>query len=341
MLREIKLHYQTLNSKLQTPLSLLTSSAKEAIIKGVSTPQSPQKNYLHFLNEVKNLNSIPSQSFWIVSTKAATAEMASRFEESQATAWVTPSLPLTMSQVLDLFDPRQFYNLLDFKNYQGAWIHPQAMIEEGVKIYPGAVIGAGVRILKGTEIRSQVTLEAFTEIGENCLIHAGSCLGSDGFGFYKDPSTGLNYKIPQIGKVTLGNEVEIGSQCAIDRATLEVTSIGYQTKLDNLVHIAHNTKIGSGGFFAAGFMCAGSVTIGNDFACGGDVVVTDHVSICDKVTIGGRSAVTKDIRTPGFYVGYPLEPYKEGLKTLSNLTNLTQMRKDLADLKKQFKYKDL
>lgn len=292
---------------------------------------------LYFASDKKHLpSSPPPQSTWVLSNKLKQEPLLELLTHSGCSIIWTEQIGWAMSQILPFFDPRTSVNLNDFIQHQGAWVHRTAQIDQGVHLYPGVVIGAYAKIGSNSELRSHVIVEPFCEVGANNLIHGGTVIGSDGFGFFKDSKTHQIYKIPQIGNVITDELVEIGANCTIDRATLTHTQIGYSTKLDNLVHFAHNTVVGKFGFFAAGFMCAGSITIGDHFACGGDVVVSDHISICSHVTIGGRSGVTRDITTPGFYVGYPLEPWKEGLRTMSLLPNLAQMRKDLIDLKKQF-----
>lgn len=296
-----------------------------------------QEGFLYFVSDKKNLpTSRPPQSTWVLDRKLKNEALVENLQSPGLSIVWTDHIGWAMSQLLSFFDPRLGVDLQDFVQHQGAWVHRTAQLGQGVRLFPGVVVGAHAKIGNNSELRSHVVIEPYCEVGQDNLIHGGTVIGSDGFGFYKDTKGSQTYKIPQIGHVITESQVEIGANCTIDRATLTHTRIGFATKLDNLVHFAHNTVVGQFGFFAAGFMCAGSMTIGDHFACGGDVVVSDHINICDHVTIGGRSGVTKDITVPGFYVGYPLEPWKEGLRTMSLLPNLSQMRRDLSDLKKQF-----
>jgi len=310
-------------------------SSESFVFNRVSPADLPCSNALHFLGESKLFPSeIPKNSGWIISSSLLNhPRLQEVLSDTQLVAFCE-SVPEAMSHLLALFDPRQLYDLTDFKNQNGAWVHSTAVIDPSVRIYPGTVIGAGVEIGANSELRPNVTVEPLCTIGKNCLIHAGTVIGSDGFGFFKNLKTSSIFKIPQIGYVMIGNNVEIGSNCSIDRATLTSTVIGENTKLDNLVHLAHNTIVGSNSFLAAGFMCAGSIRLGDNFACGGNVVVSDHITICDNVTIGGRSAVTKDITEPGAYVGYPLQPWNDGLRTINSLTHIAELRKDVSELKK-------
>jgi UDP-3-O-[3-hydroxymyristoyl] glucosamine N-acyltransferase len=141
--------------------------------------------------------------------------------------------------------------------------------------------------------------------------------------------SGKARKISHLGNVKIGDAVEIGGNCAIDRATLTSTYIRSGAKLDNICHIAHNCDLGEDGFYTAGFMMGGSTKIGRNFMTGGNSVVTAHVTIADHVTLQGRSSVTNDILEPGAYGGYPLQPLKEAIKTAVSLSHLNEIRKNL------------
>jgi UDP-3-O-[3-hydroxymyristoyl] glucosamine N-acyltransferase len=137
--------------------------------------------------------------------------------------------------------------------------------------------------------------------------------------------------------VKIGDGVEIGSNCAIDRATLTSTHIRSGTKLDNICHIAHNCDLGENGFFTAGFMMGGSTKIGRQFVTGGNSVVTAHITVGDNVVLSGRSSVTNDIPAAGAYGGYPLQPLKEALKTAVSLGHLNEIRRNLKRVMKHLR----
>jgi UDP-3-O-[3-hydroxymyristoyl] glucosamine N-acyltransferase len=143
-----------------------------------------------------------------------------------------------------------------------------------------------------------------------------------------------------LGNVCIGDGVEIGSNCAIDRATLTSTYIRSGAKLDNICHIAHNCDLGENGFYTAGFMMAGSTKIGRNFRTGGNSVVTAHLTLADDVVLAGRSTVTNDITQGGHYGGYPLQPLQEALKTLVNVGRLNKLRKELNKVLKHLKLAD-
>lgn len=222
----------------------------------------------------------------------------------------------------------------------GAVIEDHAQIGEGCWIGSGAVIEHGAVIGHNSKIHSTAVIGHHCVLGADCIVQSGTVIGSDGFGYIQSMKS-PQIKIPQIGNVVIGDGVEFGGNCSIDRATIGSTRIGDGCKFDNLCHVAHNCKLGPHGLYAGGFFVAGSSEIGAFFSCGGNAVVADHIVICDHVALGGLSAVTKDITQPGAYTGYPLEPLKDGLKTLANLRELTSLRKDLAAVKKQLGLKDL
>jgi len=206
-----------------------------------------------------------------------------------------------------------------------------ASIGDGVLIGAHAVIECGARVGAGSILHPHVFLGAACEVGERCEIHPHTTIGSDGFGYAKD-ATGRPQKIPHLGRVVIGDEVEIGGNCSIDRATLTATYIRSGAKLDNICHIAHNCDLGENGFYTAGFMMAGSTTIGRNFQTGGNSVVSAHLTLADDVILAGRSTVTNDVTEPGLYGGYPLQPLREALKTLVSLGQLNAMRKVLQRL---------
>ncbi len=191
------------------------------------------------------------------------------------------------------------------------------------------MIERGARIGADTLLHAQVFVGWGCQVGARCEIHPHTTLGSDGYSYAHDEQ-GNHYKIPQVGIVVIEDDVEIGANCAIDRAAFDTTRIGSGTKLDNLCHIAHNCQIGRNVLLTAGFFVAGSSTIGDNFICGGRSTVTDHVKICANVQVAGLCAITKSITEPGAYGGHPLQPMKHYLRTTASLPHLPEIRKTLA-----------
>ena len=213
-------------------------------------------------------------------------------------------------------------------------IGDDVQIGDDCSIAPHCVLERGAKIGNGTRLHPFVQIGAQCEIGARCEIHTHTSIGSDGFGYVTDPQK-RHHKVPQIGKVIIEDDVELGANCSVDRATLGVTRICQGSKLDNFCHIAHNSTVGKNAMLASRFGIAGSSTAGENLTCGGDVSITDHVRIADNVLLGARSAVTKDIPEGGAYAGFPLQPWREALKSLALITNLPQMKKDLVELMKK------
>lgn len=208
-----------------------------------------------------------------------------------------------------------------------AVVDPSAVIGDGVSIGAGCVIGRGVRIGDGSILHPHVTVYARVSIGARCVIHSGAVLGADGFGF---ELTGGRYrKVPQVGSVEIGDDVEIGANTCIDRATLGVTVIGEGTKLDNMVHIAHNCRIGRHVVIAAQTGIAGGVTIGDYAIVGGQVGVGDKARIESKAIIGsGAGILTSKIVRAGEPVwGTPARPLRQYLAQLATLARLAKRPK--------------
>jgi len=207
-------------------------------------------------------------------------------------------------------------------------IGAHASIGSGCLIGAHAVIENDARIGERTVLHPHVFIGAGCQVGDDCEIHPHTSIGSDGFGYAVDPD-GRPRKIAHLGNVQIGNGVEIGSNCAVDRATLTSTYIRSGTKLDNICHIAHNCDLGENGFFTAGFMMGGSTKIGRQFVTGGNSVVTAHITLGDNVTLQGRSSVTCDVPDAGAYGGYPLQPLKQAMKTAVNIAHLNEIRQKL------------
>lgn len=232
-----------------------------------------------------------------------------------------------------------------------ASIHPEAELGDGVSVGPCAVISAGARIGAGSRIdagafvddgvevgagcriRANVSLLQGVSLGERVTVHANTALGGDGFGYAWLGDH--HHKIPQLGSVEVGDDVEIGCNCSVDRATLGVTRIGRGSKIDNLVHIAHNCHIGEHVILAGQVGFAGSVNVGSGAVLAGQVGVSDHINIGQGATIGGKSAVTRDIE-PGTTVwGAPARPIKRVMKEQAAIGRLPELLKQMKAMQKE------
>ncbi len=223
-----------------------------------------------------------------------------------------------------------------------AHIHPDSEIEAGAIVEAGAVIGRGVIIGSGTTIAPGAVIGRdcrigrdgyvgpgasvqFAFIGNRVFIHAGARLGSDGFG-YVSGARGLE-KMPQIGRVIIQDDVEIGANATVDRGTLDDTVIGEGTKIDNLVQIAHNVRIGRNCILAGMCGISGSVTIGDGAMLGGGAGIADHVTIGAGAQIAAAAGVMRDVPPGERYAGAPAKPLREFFREVAALTNLAHQAK--------------
>jgi UDP-3-O-[3-hydroxymyristoyl] glucosamine N-acyltransferase len=189
-----------------------------------------------------------------------------------------------------------------------------ALIGEGTSIGAQCFIGENVKIGRGCKIYPQVVIREECVIGDRVIINPGVVIGGDGFGFSPDKKTGELRKIPQLGNVAIGDDVEIGSNVAIDRAMVGTTSIGAGTKIDNLVQIAHGVKVGRSCILVSQVGIAGSTELGNHVVLGGQVGLVGHIKIGDGVQAGAQSGVMADIPKGTIVFGYPARPHRESFK---------------------------
>ncbi len=214
-----------------------------------------------------------------------------------------------------------------------------ATLAADVVVSPGCVIGRDVTVGRGTVLEPNVTLMDGVTIGERCLLHAGAVIGADGFGFAND--AGRWVKIPQIGSVVVGDDVEIGANTTIDRGALEDTVISDGVKLDNLIQVAHNVRIGRNTAIAGCTGIAGSTTIGEGCAIGGGVGIVGHIELADGVRVTARSFVAQDIPEAGSYSsGSPLQPTRQWRRNYLQQKRLDEMERRLKRIESQRKATD-
>jgi UDP-3-O-[3-hydroxymyristoyl] glucosamine N-acyltransferase len=216
-----------------------------------------------------------------------------------------------------------------------SYIADHAVIGDGVKIYPQVYIGANVVIREGTVLYPGVKIYHNCEIGSNCTIHGGVVIGADGFGFA--PQTDNNYmKVAQIGNVIIEDNVEIGANTTIDRATLGSTIIRRGVKLDNLIQVAHNVEIGENTVIAAQTGIAGSAKLGRNMMIGGQVAIAGHIEIADDVKIGAKAGVAHRIVTPGVtLLGAPSIEISRFRRVIAIFNNLDKLAERVGILEKE------
>ncbi len=212
-------------------------------------------------------------------------------------------------------------------------IDDDCVIGDQVFIGAGVVVGPRCTIGDGTRVLANVTLVQDVHIGERCIVHSGVVIGADGFGNAK--SDGVWIKVPQLGAVRIGNDVEIGANTTIDRGAIDDTVIENGVRLDNLIQIGHNVRIGEHTALAAQVGVAGSTVIGKRCMIGGQVGFVGHINICDDVLVGGATMVSKDIREPGFYAAsFPAEKNRDWKRKVARFRRMDELAKRVQALEK-------
>ena len=298
----------------------------EQLITGPEELEKAKINHITFIGSTKYINK------WETSN-ASVAIVNEGLEvdpgENRAIIKVK-NADLAMAKLLEIFNPNP--PLIENDISATATIHKTASIGKGCKIGAGCYIGKDVQLGDGAILYPNVTIFDETkignntilwsgtvirercEIGSNCIFHNNVSIGADGFGYRpSDDGNGL-VKIPQIGNVIIGNDVEIGANSCVDRAKFSSTIIGDGCKIDNLVQIAHNCVLGRSCIMAGNSGLAGSVTLGDGVIIGGSASIKDHLTIHSGAVVGAGSGVIKDVPAGKTVLGYPAQDYKEMLK---------------------------
>jgi UDP-3-O-[3-hydroxymyristoyl] glucosamine N-acyltransferase len=300
---------------------------------------APEQLELAGVSEISFIGSKKYEKLWD-SSKACAAVVNEdiSIEPGENRAFIkVKNADLAMSQVLELFAPPTplFHTdihptaVIDPTAIIGngtrigatCYIGPKVALGENVTIYPNVTILDECTIGKNTIIWSGTVVRERCHVGTNCIIHPNATIGADGFGFRPCPERGL-VKIPQIGNVIIGNGVEIGANSSIDRGKFSSTVLGDGCKIDNLVQIGHNSKLGKFCIMAGNSGLAGSVTLGNGVIIGGSASIKDHTTIGDGAIIGAGSGVIGDIAAGKTMLGYPAIEARDALKQWAILRRL-------------------
>jgi len=307
-------------------------------VAGVSSLESALPNHLVFVDDEKHLaGALKSRAGAIIAGEFAAAVSADRpllISDHPKLAFARAA------RMLGSDDGRQQENIhssavIEASAVLGTGVRiearvvigERAQIKDGTRIGAGSVIGAGVAIGSQCEIYPNVTIYPGTIVGDRVIIHAGAVLGSDGFGYVRDGKTGHYEKFPQVGRLVIEDDVEIGANATVDRGSLEETRIRRGTKIDNLVHIGHNCDLGEDVVIAAQTGLSGSIVIENGAVLGGQVGIGEHARIGEGVMLGGQGGVlpNKILRGKGVaFWGTPAQPLREYLKQLATLARLTK-----------------
>ena len=301
------------------------NNQEEKEIIGLNTLLDSNENQLTFLENKKYINDLKNtKAAAVLVTKENVSEVP-----SGTIALVCDEPYLNLAKISKLFAP----NVIEMdgekpivgggtKVMPNVYIGKDSVVGSDCTIMAGAFIGDNVKIGNNTIIYPNVTVYRDCTIGNDCIIHAGTVIGSDGFGF-ANTKDGKYIKIYQNGNVAIGNDVEIGANCAIDRAVFNSTIIEDGVRIDNLVHIAHNCKIGRGSILVGQVGLAGSTILNAYVVMGGQSAAAGHLEIAPFTTIAARGGVTKSITEPKkSWAGFPLFEHREWLKLQGKISNL-------------------
>ena len=306
-------------------------------LTGISSVESALPGDLVFVDDEKNLRlALESQASAVIAGDFA----AGKTNPKPLLLATQPRLAFARAAQLLCPAPERKRGI-----HPSAIVHPSAQLAEGVtvedhvvigedahigestRIGAGSVIGARVSIGRNCDLYPNVTVYPGVRLGNRVIVHAGAVLGSDGFGYVRDQVTGRYEKFPQIGRLEIEDDVEIGANTTIDRGALDVTRIGRGAKIDNLVHIGHNCQIGEDVVIAAQTGLSGSITIEKNVVLGGQVGIGEHARIEEGVMLGGQGGVlpNKVLRGKGIaFWGTPAKPVREYLKGLAVLARLAR-----------------
>ena len=279
---------------------------KNCVVDNLSTIENSSKSSITFLSNNKYAS-------LLASSNAAAVIVSKDFKEDDSFNYLKTDDPyLTYAKISNLFAEDDETKIPFI--HESSVISDKASIHDEVYIGPNVYVGPNCRIEKNVIIHSNCSLVKDVSISSNTIIQNGTVLGSDGFGFA--PSKDGYVKIKQLGKLKIGKNVEIGANCTIDRGAIDDTEIHDGVILDNLVHIAHNVIIGENSAIAASCAIAGSARIGKNFQMGGLSGVLGHLDVCDNVTVGAHTLITKDITKPGNYIGImPAQEHNDWAKS--------------------------
>ncbi|UOE40437.1 UDP-3-O-(3-hydroxymyristoyl)glucosamine N-acyltransferase [Chryseobacterium suipulveris] len=314
---------------------------ENAVITGVSPIESGEAGHLSFVAQERFADYIDSSkcSVLIVSEKLLTKESYSKTIIAVEDAYLSFQILMNLYKEMQgrksgIEDGAVFHetSVVGENVYVGAFtcVSEKVRIGDGTQIYPHVYIGKNVKIGKNCVLYSGVRIYDYCAIGDNCIIHSNTVVGSDGFGF--QPTKDGYQKIPQLGNVVIHDNVEIGSNCSIDRGTIGSTIIGKGTKIDNLIQIAHNVKIGENNVIAAQAGIAGSTVIGDWNMIGGQVGIVGHIQIGNQVKIQAQSGVNSNAKDGEILYGSPAINAGEYRRNYVHFRNFTDIIKRINTL---------
>ncbi|MBI5739231.1 MAG: UDP-3-O-(3-hydroxymyristoyl)glucosamine N-acyltransferase [Nitrospirae bacterium] len=312
-------------------------------IKGAAGIKEAKEGDITFLAEKKYLNDLPgSKASAVIAKDEITGLSASLliadnpyfvFAKALKALYGRPRVAPGISDRADVCADAVFGEGVTV--YPGAYVGSGVVIGARTVICPGVFIGDGSSVGDDSLIYPNVTIRENVRIGNKVIIHPGAVIGSDGFGYVFEQ--GAHYKIPQVGGVIIEDDVEIGANVTIDRATTGNTIIGAGTKIDNLVQIAHNVRTGKNCIIVSQVGVSGSVEMGDGVVLAGQAGVRDHVKIGSGVTVAAKAGITDDVPAGQIYSGMPAIPHKTWLRAQSVFAKLPEYIKRLQELERKMK----
>lgn len=316
----------------------------DVVITGVNEPELAKQGEICFVNDKKYYNIL-------YKLKASAVILPEKVEGLDIPQIIVDEPYFAFIKLLNIIysEKQDFYKGVhptvilgdNIKLGDNVGIGPYSVISDNVKIGEGTLIGANVFIGKNVEIGKnvviyhQVVIREDVKIGNNVIIHSGTVIGSDGFGYIQKDNKHI--KIPQVGSVIIEDDVEIGANVTIDRATISETRIAKGTKIDNLVHIAHNVKIGENVLILAQVGIAGSSKVGDNTILAGQTGVTDHITIGKNVIAGPRTGIVQDVTDNSVVWGTPPIPFHEQKKIAVASRRLPKLLIEISELKQKIK----
>lgn len=336
--------------KHQVEAKLLSWLGDDRIIESFLPPEKAVPGSLVFASSAAQVvQSIAAKPSVVVTSE----QLSSNIDLQHCSVLLAEDVPLAHAILRQHYHDRNVRNTLEWgRIHPSAVIHATALVPEDVVVGPGCVIGKNVCIGRRSVIMAGVIIEFDAVLGEDCVLHprvvlgyncilgkrviikSGAIIGAEGYGFSCDEK-GRNHRIPQMGKVAIGDDVVIGANCTIDRATYEKTSIGNGCKLDALCHIAHNVSLGEDCMLVAQTGIAGSCVVGDRVLCSGQTGILDHMHVVSDSVLVLRCGVTEDIREPGMYAGTPAQPFREYKRNIVAAKRLAQLRQEVKSLQRK------
>jgi UDP-3-O-[3-hydroxymyristoyl] glucosamine N-acyltransferase len=314
----------------------------ELVISGASSYESAGESDIAFVDNARLLGAAEQ-------SRAGALLVARDIASSTKPLIRTDNPRLAFAQALEWFQPRR---RPDPGVHATAVVGAGAELGKGIYVGPYVVIGERARLGVGVEVHAGTSIGDDAELGENtivypgvsvyrgvrigarCIIHSGCVIGADGFGYARD-GDGRHVKVPQVGTVIIGDDVEIGANSTIDRATTDATTIGSGTKIDNLVQIGHNCRVGRNCIICGMVGLSGSVVIGDGAVLAGQAGIADHITIGKGAIVAAQAGVTADIPDCTMVSGYPARPHRDQLKLEAAMRKLPEALAELRDLRKR------